>query len=106
MGNNNKAMKSVKFYEFVKVIPFQKAPPSLEADIWFNESDLAEAKSGGIEIASSYRKMIKDQQKQPSSVDHRGFESCTVARQRHKLLSNRCAVLAHRHGLKDVETAS
>ncbi|OEU11028.1 hypothetical protein FRACYDRAFT_219987 [Fragilariopsis cylindrus CCMP1102] len=56
-------------------------------------------------------KQIQHQQPSASSLsssssspetDHRGFESCTDARRRYRLLSNRCAIHAHKHGMKNV----
>jgi hypothetical protein len=116
---NNRAVikKSVNWNEFANVILFERATAIESKNIWFSVSDFAKSKANGIKIASSYRKMaenikqIPNQQPSASSlsssssspvIDHRGFESCTDARRRYKFLSNRCAIHAHKRGMKNV----
>ena len=116
---NNSAVikKSVTWNVFANVIIFERATAIESKNIWFSASDFAKSKANGIKMASSYRKMaasikqIQHQQPSASSLlssssspvtDHRGFESCTDARRRYRLLSNRCAIHAHKHGMKNV----
>ena len=116
---NNRAVvkKSVNWNVFANVIIFERATAIESKNIWFSASDFAKSKANGIKMASSYRKMAANikqiQHQQPSAssllssssspvIDHRGFESCTDARRRYRLLSNRCAIHAHKHGMKNV----
>jgi hypothetical protein len=109
--------KSVNWNEFANVILFERATAIESKNIWYSVSDFARSKANGIKMASSYRKMadnikqIQNQQPSTSSlsssssspvIDHRGFESCTDARRRYRLISNRCAIHAHKRGMKNV----
>lgn len=94
--------KRVRFLEVVHVAPFERASPEEARDIWFAPSDISSFKKRGREMAASYRKLGD----QCSSFDTtRGFECYTTARQRRRLLSNRCAVYAYQNGI-DADTVA
>jgi len=98
-----KAKKSVRFNQMVHVAPFERATPEEAIDIWYSASEVAIMKDVGREMAASYRKLG------PSNIDadeYRGYEGYTLIRQRQRLLSNRCAVYAHKQGLDSNRTAA
>jgi len=104
--SSRKAKKSVRFNQLVHVTPFERASSTEAKDIWFTNSDMAEFKAQGRELADLYRKLGVVQVHDSDPSTYRGFESCTRTRQRQRLLSNRCAVYAHKKGMDELTTAA
>jgi len=95
--------KTVRFDQLVTVAPFERASCIEAKDIWFTSADIASFRLRAREMAVSYRKLGDLEQK---DVDYRGFEGYTSTRQRHRMISNRCAVAAHKKGMDATTTAA
>jgi len=94
--------KSVQFNNVVVVVPFEKVTLQEEKNnIWYNLFEMNQIKKDGREIASSYRKLGTE-----SKQEYRGFENCTLLRQRQKIMSNRCVVYAYSQGYNEKEIAT
>jgi hypothetical protein len=106
--------KRVTFHPSVLVAPFERVTnPEEKKRVWFQESEMKQPKSEGREILSLYRS-VAEPQKQSSQLQElskdvaqffRGFESCTVTRQRQKLASNRAVLYGQKLGLSSSEIA-
>ena len=108
-----KAKKSVRFNQIVHVAPFERASPEEANHIWYSAGEVAVMKANGRELAASYRKLgpsrvnnNNNNNDDDDDEDYRGFEGYTPLRQRQRLLSNRCAVYAHKQGLDADATAA
>jgi hypothetical protein len=98
-----KPKKSVRFNQTVYVAPFERASMEEGKDIWYSSVEVVSMKANGREMAASLRKLG------PHQIDedfYRGFEGYTFVRQRQRLLSNRCAVYAHKQGMDATTTAA
>lgn len=94
--------KSVQFNNVVVVVPFEKVTLQEEKNnIWYNLFEMNQIKKDGRAIASSYRKLGIE-----SKQEYRGFENCTLLRQRQKIMSNRCVVYAYSQGYNEKEIAT
>jgi len=121
--HNKKIKKSVHWLEFANVRCFERTSPVDAKDIWISPTDFAKSKAEVVQLAIDYATFvnIEEQNKQSinshllsyssststslSFIDYRGVECYTVARKRHKHLSNECVIYAQREGMDDIETA-
>mmetsp|Transcript_30360 Transcript_30360/g.32723 ORF Transcript_30360/g.32723 Transcript_30360/m.32723 type:complete len:215 (+) Transcript_30360:53-697(+) len=100
--------KSVKFNNSVYVAKFEKCSATERKAVWFDSTELNSIRAQGRELMLSYRKKYN---RSLSTIDYsdsqfyRGFESCTLQRQRQRILSNRSVVYGHRQGMNDKEVA-
>ena len=98
-----KPKKSVRFNQTVHVAPFERASMAEGKNIWYSILEVASMKANGREMAASISKLG------PHQIDedfYRGFEGYTLVRQRQRLLSNRCAIYAHKQGMDATVTAA
>jgi hypothetical protein len=103
---NTAVRKSVQFNNNVIVVPFEKVTLQEEKNnIWYNIIEMTEIKKESREIASSYRKFGVDECTS-QGIDYRGFENCTLLRQRQKVMSNRSVVYAYSQGFNATEIAT
>jgi hypothetical protein len=65
-------------------------------DLWYAQSDLAGFKSQARKVASAIR---HNRLEEHDSIHTRGLEHCTPQRQRHRYMTIRCTVSAHRKGM-------
>lgn len=115
-NNRNKTKKSVRFNQVVHVVPFERTSAEEAKCIWFTNAEIVSFKEKGRELALFYRKRDGKTQTTTSTLCnndngnerslYRGFEGCTIKRQRRRALSNRCVVYAHKNGLDESFVAS
>ena len=98
-----KVKKSVRFNQTVHIAPYERIDTEDSKNIWYSNVEIAAMKAIGKKMAGCYRKLVDQQIK--GDMCYRGFEGYTVLRQRQRLLSNRCALYAHKQGMNADVTA-
>lgn len=87
-------IRKVRFAPLVSTCSSSPLPFEDLKELWYDSEDLASFKTQARKLASS---SISD--------DVRGLEYCNVERQKHKFLSIRCTLSAHRKGMSPDDTA-
>jgi hypothetical protein len=73
-------------------------------DLWYSQPDLAGFKSQARKLASGIRNATTASLSTPSE-QLRGLEHCSIERQKHRFMSIRCTLSAHRRGMSEDQTA-